>query len=323
MQRFTSVLFVVTPDADDTFAFERALRLAEANQARLTVVDLQQGPDIPVGRMPEGLSSERLRAALAGMSGERLQEYIDAADGRVNIDTRTLDGIGFVEVIRAAQSGGYDLVMKAATESGSRRRYLFSSFDMHLLRKCPVPVWLIKPEVGEERYGRVLAAVDVDPDAAAEADPSLNRRILETAASQALADGAELHVAHAWEPAYEGVLRSRGVFSGETEAQRYVESERRAHQAAFDRLAADMRSWIGGETCDWLEPVFHLRQGQAGTVIPQLAQELGVGLVVMGTVGRTGIAGLLIGNTAETIVEGIACSLLAVKPPGFRSPIEA
>lgn len=323
MQRFTSVLFVATPDTNDANAFERAVQVAEANQARLTVVDLQQGPATPAARMPGGLSPERLRAALAEASAERLQNYIDSADGRVDLDTRTLDGGGFVEVIRTVQSGGHDLVVKAAMEPGSGRRYLFSSFDMHLLRKCPVPVWLVKPGGGGERYRRVLAPVDVDPDGAARTDPSLNRRILETAAAQALADGAELHVAHAWQPAYEGVLRSRGVFSEEAEVQRYIESERQAHRSAFDRLAEDMRSWIGGESCDWLHPVFHLRQGEAATVIPELADELDTDLVVMGTVGRTGIAGLLIGNTAETIIEGIACSVLAVKPPGFRSPIEA
>ena len=323
MQRFTRVLFVVTPDRDDTFAFERALRLAEANQAALTVIDLEPVPATPVARLPGGVSPERLRAALAEASAERLQQYIDSAEGRVDIDTRTPGGGGFVEVVRCVQSGGHDLVVKAAMEAGSQRRYLFSSFDMHLLRKCPAPVWLVKPEAGGEHYRRVLAPVDVDPDGAVSTEPSLNRRILEMAASQAVADGAELHIAHAWQPAYEGVLRSRGIFAAESDVQRYIESERQAHQAAFDRLAADMRSWVGVETCDWLQPVFHLRQGEAGSVIPGLAAELDAGLVVMGTVARTGVAGLLIGNTAETIVEGIACSLLAVKPPGFRSPIEA
>lgn len=46
-------------------------------------------------------------------------------------------------------------------------------------------------------------------------------------------------------------------------------------------------------------------------------------LIVMGTLGRTGISGFLIGNAAERIVNGIQCSLLAVKPDGFVSPITA
>ena len=41
----------------------------------------------------------------------------------------------------------------------------------------------------------------------------------------------------------------------------------------------------------------------------------------MGTVGRTGVAGLVVGNTAETILEQLQCSILALKPPGFVSPV--
>ncbi|MDZ7749444.1 MAG: universal stress protein [Halofilum sp. (in: g-proteobacteria)] len=66
-----------------------------------------------------------------------------------------------------------------------------------------------------------------------------------------------------------------------------------------------------------------MHQGPAAEVVPTLAQELDAELVVMGTVGRTGIAGLLIGNTAETILERLASSVLAVKPPGFRTPVMA
>jgi hypothetical protein len=42
----------------------------------------------------------------------------------------------------------------------------------------------------------------------------------------------------------------------------------------------------------------------------------------MGTVCRTGAAGFLIGNTAETILADVTCSILALKPEGFISPIE-
>ena len=42
----------------------------------------------------------------------------------------------------------------------------------------------------------------------------------------------------------------------------------------------------------------------------------------MGTVGRSGIPGLIIGNTAEKVINGIDCSLLAVKPAGFVTPVD-
>jgi len=41
----------------------------------------------------------------------------------------------------------------------------------------------------------------------------------------------------------------------------------------------------------------------------------------MGTVARTGMPGLLIGNTAEGVLNEIDYSVLAVKPPGFVTPV--
>ena len=45
------------------------------------------------------------------------------------------------------------------------------------------------------------------------------------------------------------------------------------------------------------------------------------GVVVMGTLARSGIRGLLIGNTAERILDDLDASVIAVKPPGFVSPV--
>ena len=322
MQRFEHILFVATPDTNDAGAFERTLRLAEANQARVTVVDLRPAAATPPPNAPAGITGELLREAVASASAATLADYAQAADGRVEVAVHTLYGIGFVEVVRAVLRDGHDLVVKAAEGAAGRRGSLFGSLDMHLLRKCPVPLLLARPTPDSPRYRRVLAAVDFDPQKPVEDGDSLNRRIVQAAADQALAEFAELHVAHAWEAPFEGILRSRGVFSVESDAQRYVDAERDAREAALGRLIDASRDWIGDDAYDYLRPTPHLRQGTAGEAIPAIASELAAELVVMGTVGRTGIAGLLIGNTAETILDGIAASVLAIKPPGFRTPIE-
>jgi nucleotide-binding universal stress UspA family protein len=64
-----------------------------------------------------------------------------------------------------------------------------------------------------------------------------------------------------------------------------------------------------------------LVKGWAHKEIPALVRDLGADLVVMGTVARTGISGLLMGNTAEMILTQIDCSVLAVKPQEFVSPV--
>ncbi|MBW2698633.1 MAG: universal stress protein, partial [Deltaproteobacteria bacterium] len=45
-------------------------------------------------------------------------------------------------------------------------------------------------------------------------------------------------------------------------------------------------------------------------------------LVVMGTISRGGIAGVLVGNTAERLLTRLDCSLLTVKPESFVCPVE-
>ena len=60
--------------------------------------------------------------------------------------------------------GGHDLVIKNA-EPGGLSGSSFGANDMHLMRKCPCPVWIIKP-TERHKYHRILAAVDQAPEGA-------------------------------------------------------------------------------------------------------------------------------------------------------------
>ena len=64
-----------------------------------------------------------------------------------------------------------------------------------------------------------------------------------------------------------------------------------------------------------------LSRGHPDDVIREFVVTHGIDLVVMGTVARGGISGLLFGNTAERILRTLPCSVLAVKPDGFESPV--
>jgi nucleotide-binding universal stress UspA family protein len=69
------------------------------------------------------------------------------------------------------------------------------------------------------------------------------------------------------------------------------------------------------------DPNVHLVKGEATTVISTLAEDLGADLILMGTLGRTDVPGLFIGSTAEDLLSTTRSSVLAVKPPGFASPV--
>jgi nucleotide-binding universal stress UspA family protein len=72
---------------------------------------------------------------------------------------------------------------------------------------------------------------------------------------------------------------------------------------------------------DKLTHQVHLLKGNPGSVIPKVAQAKRIELIVMGTVCRTGVAGLIVGNTAENVLRQVDCSVLTVKPEGFITPI--
>ena len=65
----------------------------------------------------------------------------------------------------------------------------------------------------------------------------------------------------------------------------------------------------------------HLIEGMSEAVIKQAITELNVDVLVMGSVARSGIPGLLIGNKAEKLLTTINCTVLTIKPDGFVSPV--
>ncbi len=69
------------------------------------------------------------------------------------------------------------------------------------------------------------------------------------------------------------------------------------------------------------KPKINILKGNPRKLIPKLANDLNADLVIMGTVCRTGIPGLMVGNTAETIMNKVDCSILAIKPHKFISNV--
>lgn len=318
MNRFSHILYVTEDSSAPAAALERAVSLAENNQARLTVVGVAPAVTtvrgMPSGAPPPG----SLQTAVVTERRARLDELIAPYKGRVDIGSEVLVGRPFLEVIRAVLRNGHDLVIKTA-ENPSWVGRLFGSDDMHLLRKCPCPVWLLRPDEKSD-YQSIVAAVDFDPEDQDSITEGLNREILDLASSLALSDFATLHVAHAWDAPQAGFVR---LWADDPDAaeMRVTEDEHARQRDAMNVLSQRLRARLGDGTYDYLSPRFHLLQGSPVKVLPGLVERLQADAMVMGTVARTGIPGLIIGNTAEGILDQLKCSVLAIKPKGFVTPV--
>jgi nucleotide-binding universal stress UspA family protein len=322
MERFKNILCVVDAGSPSDPVLDRACDLALNNQAELTVVDVVEGDIARVGVPDGGPITGDLGAVLVNRHRELLEAQIERYRSKVQIQAKVLLGTPFLEVIREVLRNGHDLVLKQP-ESWDWLDRLLGSDDMHLLRKCPCPVWIIKPRE-EQTCQRIMAAVDVDenyPPAERDSRRALNRQVLKIAGSLALSEFAELHIVHAWQAVGEGTMRGAFLHVPDEKVNAYVEQVRRQRETSLNGLVEQMVSELGDQAVEYLKPQVQLIKGWARKEIPQLAGRMEADLVVMGTVARTGVPGFIMGNTAEAILSQIQCSVLAIKPPGFVTPV--
>ncbi len=322
MKRFKNILYVLNTEEIHQSVLESVVTLAENNQARLTVVSTLEPVTIGFGMPEGGPISADLQVAMVSAQTQKLEASVTPYRARVDVQTKLLVGTQFLEIIRDVLHNGRDLVIKIP-ETHDWLDRLLGSEDMHLLRKCPCPVWLIKP-AAPKTYRCILAAVDVGdthPPAEERSRGELNQQVLELASSMALSNFSELHIVHAWEAIDEGMLRGASIHIPEGKVITFVELERQKREAGLNRLMHEVSNKLGQETFSYLKPRTHLIKGRARKEIPALAKQIEADLIVMGTVARTGVPGFIIGNTAEAILSQIECSVLALKPPGFVTPV--
>lgn len=319
MKQFRNLLFVIEPGSQDQqAALARAVSLAEQNQADLTVISFVDRPRLGPFFSPDRAAD--IERSVRAHEQARIDSLLADCAPKTPIPSDVRFGPAFLEAIRDVLRNGRDLVIKQA-EDPRLSRLLFGGTDLHLLRKCPCPVWIVRP--GEQpRYRRIVAAIDFDPWESDDPDGSLNDQILDLAAGVAFADFAELHLAHAWEPVADSVVRVFGSDLSEDDILSGAAEERAGHQARLEREAAQLGKRLGADSEGYLAPQLHLRQGNPRQVIPQLVKDLNADLVVMGTLSRSGIPGFLIGNTAEAILDNLDCSVVTLKPAGFESPVQ-
>jgi nucleotide-binding universal stress UspA family protein len=315
VNRFKNILVVANDDSVLGPLLARGADLARRNRATITllgVVDANQSSrrvvlsDGAEFDVREFLVSTR-RDELAEVASEIAEEYPDV-DIRVAVTT----GTGFVEVIRHVEALGHDLVLVASDADRRRVSLAGSSMAMHLLRKCPVPVWV---DAGEESLGRDVA-VALGPFDRDGSRDSMNVTLLELATSLAHLRGGDLHVVHAWRLEGESMLRRGRHRPPADEVDELVADAHRRALSGLEQLLAyrpDLDVHVE----------IHLEKGEAGSVVPDVIESVRPGVVVMGTVARAGIQGVFMGNTAERVLGTIAIPVLAVKPRGFKSPVAA
>ena len=311
MKHLNSILLCVHPDIPDHGLTDQAADLAAKNDAKLKIFHV-------VSEYPQDMSEwwnvrnpQKLQEKIVRQREGFLQDVVNELKkkGLDHLSYELRWGKTFLEVTREVVRNNHELVMVTSKHKRKLSRMMLESPSGDLLRHCPCALWISKGEV-PHRKKRVAAALggkggEVSCD-------GLNRKILRTAAAVAEAGENELYVLHAL-PIYGG----KGV-KGE---------KLRPELIAFrDKLRGELAEKCAKAISDYdvalSRKQVHVLPGGPPAVIPAFASRRGVDLVVMGSIQRGGIPGLLLGSTAERTFDEVDCSVLAVKPDDFVSLVE-
>jgi len=304
MKAFNKILCYAEPLEHAETALQRALDMAASNGAQLTLASLVAEIPIPAAHIQQSFVEIR-QAELTDLLG-RVERHDVPVDIQVGVSN-----LGSIELIKTVIRHHYDLLIKPTDSTGHGSHLLFGHQDQRLLRKCPVPVWIVKPQ-HKGRIKNILAAIDVDPEVAANAE--LNGRIVELARSLAELYQSKLHVVHAWHMYGEDMLRGARSQLPEVHVDLILQQSHDLHRKWLE-------SFLGQSALQHGDFTLHMEKGEPAQVIAALVEQQDIDLTIMGTVARTGIPGFIIGNTAEKILGAIDCSVLAIKPGSFTSPI--
>ena len=303
MAGFTNLLFCVTDDDDASVRY--VARLAAATSARLTIADvIEDVPPIARRLLPRSWNLP----ALVRAQKQARTESTAAIARRLGAVPKTvlLTGSPIKALVREVLRGGHDLLAAGAASSGSVG--CIGASATRLMREAPCPVLLVHP-ARRWRRPRVLVAIDTGPWVSKRTS-ALTAKLIKTGLWIAAKHGGELHVLHAWVPYGERMLTRAGV--SDAEAQRFLAGQRdEVRQEELEPTLAPFRAHMSPARV-------HLVKGDQRVAIGDFATSHRIDILVIGTVARSGIAGHIIGNTAEAVLSQLPCSMLVVKPDAGR-----
>ena len=296
MSRFQKLFVAIdfSPDSDE--ALRQAHERAESAGTQLAVCHI----------VPNELRSNLLFPQISQITALKfpleIKHIAEAASTRVaeitgrkegDFELIIDDGTPQALILNRAEEWQADLIIMGSHGQTSAADELLGSVTDSVIRHAHCPVLITRPG---KRTGRILAGTDFS-------DPALPP--LRAAADEAERVGAELTVVHSldlvWSvAAYPALAFGGAPFNVSPEQVKELEV------IAAKRLEESLKAL--GITGDTL-----VTTGAAGTALIDIAREKKVDLIVVGTVGRTGLRRALLGSVAETVAKGAPCSVLIVR----------
>lgn len=308
MSAYNNVLVVLDPSVEQQKALNRAIELTRLQGGKLTAFLSVYDFSYEMTTMLSGEERESMRQAVIKDRELWISELTERhrAAG-LNIVIKVVwHSRPFEAIVHAVLEDNYDLVIKGTHDHDVLKSMIFTPTDWHVLRKCPCPVLMVKDHDWPQG-GNIIAAVNAGSEQ--EHHLSLNQRVIAKARQMATMLNASTHLVNA----FPGTPVNIAIEIPEFNPQEYNSTMKHHHADAVTVLAKQFD--IDSQHC-------HVLEGMPEDVLPQIATKLDAEMVVIGTIGRTGLSAAIIGNTAEHVIDRLDCDVLAVKPANFVCPLQ-
>ncbi|QDJ12726.1 universal stress protein UspE [Mergibacter septicus] len=301
---FNNILVVIDPEYKKQAALERAIALIKQQQssqpvtltAFLSVYDLSYAISVTGNQEREEMQHNIIRQKELWVNEILEQHHIDNVHFKIKVVWCSNEVQAIEDIIEQYH---YDLVVKFTHQKEDFSSLIFTPTDWQLLRKLPCPILMVK-DGDWQHQRRILVAVNVADDESYH--DAFNKQLVGLSMSLAESlDRGNIHLVTAYPTTPISIALDLPEFS----VPDYGNSIRGQHLINMKALRQHF-------CID--EDHTHVYEGLPEEVIPKVAEKIGAELVVLGTIGRTGLSAVLLGNTAEHVISQLNCNLLAIKP---------
>lgn len=282
------------PFARDQLALAKAARVALASGAKLVLFNSFMLPQ-PVADVAMGSQREIIAAAVR-QRRERMESMVARSPELHAQCIVAWDYPAHEAIVRQVLKSKPDLLVTASHRRGRLARLLLSNTDWEVMRLCPCPIWFVRSAQLTD-HPRVLVAVD--PFHAHDKPARLDDRLMQAAGLLKRNFDAGVTLIHAHHEDRNFRPLGTAVLA-------------RAEQAVHDL----------GAKYDLIPEYCQVREGLPEDVIPSAVRREDADILIMGVVSRSLSERPFIGGTAERVIDRVDCDLLAIKPAGFKSPIQ-
>ncbi len=306
------ILVVVDPTASNKqVCVERAAWLATNLDLDLELLICHYEQILPGARSDHAAFIERSQEFAIGQQRKKLEEIARPLreQGLGVIVSAVWDRQLGDGIVRHVLRTNPRMVVKDTHYHSIISRAIFTNTDWHLVRTCPVPLWLTKPHAWPST-ARIVASVD--PGHEHDIDASLDATILNEATMLSENLSGELHAFHAYLPI--SAYNYTSINAGISPIDNLDEKIEQDHQKRLDDLLDGYSISIDQK---------HMIAGDPAKLLPKLATDLDAGLVVMGAIARNPLQRVFVGSTTEQVLDKLPCDLLIVKPDWYSTSVMA